>query len=109
MRRYNTYTDWAVVLRPIISVCLPFIDRIAPLGRAAEFDLKVAVCSQSISSLLAFRKAWRHHARQAVLDASWRISGRTINSLITVLIGLGALDELAKHDLHISGETADIN
>ena len=96
MRRYSTYIDWAVVLRPIISVCLPFIDRKAPLGRAAEFDLKVAVYSRSIPSLWAFCKAWHHHARQAVLDASWRIIGRTINSRITVLTGLNTLDELAK-------------
>ena len=42
---------------PSSPFALPFIDRKAPLGRAAEIDLKVAVCSQSISSLLAFRKA----------------------------------------------------
>lgn len=43
-----------------------------------------------------------------MLDASWRISGRTINSRTTVLIGLRTLDELAIEDLHISSETTDI-
>ena len=46
MWRYKTYIEWAVVLRPIISVCLQFVDRKAPLERAAQFNLKIAVDGQ---------------------------------------------------------------
>ena len=38
----NTYKDWAVVPRPIISVCLHLIDRKVLRRRAAEFDLELA-------------------------------------------------------------------
>ena len=108
MWRYNTYVDWAVVLRPIISVCLHFVDGKASLGRAAEVEVKVAIYSQSIPSLLAFCRRRINHAWQAVLDATWRICGRTISSRITVLIGSGTLDELAKQDLCISSGITDI-
>ena len=53
MWRYNTYIDWAAVPPPVIPACLHDIDGKAPLRRSADLDLKVAVHSQTISSLLA--------------------------------------------------------
>ncbi len=43
---YSTFIDLAIVLRPVISVWLQFVDGKAPLKRAAQFDLKRAVSSQ---------------------------------------------------------------
>ena len=100
MWRYNTYIDWAVFPRPVIPACFHFIDGKAPLGRAADLDLKVAVRghSQTTSSLLACCKAWCYRAWKSVLDVSWTRISKAINSRIALLIGLGTgtVDEVVK-------------